>query len=80
VLRAPAPPPRGSLSGRITRGIGILWILGGVVLAVGTATGRLKWQFGDPSLAYMMAGIIAAYGLIRYLRANMDDRRRAGDE
>jgi hypothetical protein len=42
-------------------------------MAIGTATGRLKWQFGDAHLAYILAGIVAAYGLLRYLRAGMNN-------
>ena len=72
-MRAGGVPPRGSLAtGKIARVIGLVGILLGLAIIVGTATGAVKTL--DSSVSYLIGGTTAAYGLFRFLLS--EHRRR----
>jgi hypothetical protein len=56
---------------------GMFGILVGAAIIVGTATGTFKGG-GDKSLGYMVGGLVAAYGLFRYLRGRSGNSGNGG--
>ena len=68
MLRMPTPPERGRQAGRVSRLFGIVWMVAGVGIAIAAATGKIASGLaGDASLPYVIAAVVVAYGLFRYL-------------